>query len=229
MENLKQTLEKFLKEQKERLAKSTYNKYDDVITLFEHYLNGYGYQYLDEENNELYEKVMYSKNKQYCEVFTIEQIGPGELDEFMTYFMIRKVMSSKELLKSTGTVLRKFIKWLKENAYIDNKKFDMLYGKVNENKDDLPKVEELADLFFENGRRNSFYEYEEYEEDNFQISKVGKGKLWLESFMEENKQVGPVKVTEEISSLAQEGWLVYLVLGKSGKNWYIIESGNVYF
>ena len=108
---------------------------------------------------------MYSKNKHYCEVFTIEQIGPTELDEFMTYFMIRKVMSSKELLKSTGAVLSKFIKCLKENAYIDDKKFDVLYGEVNKNKDALPKVEELADLFFENGRRKIFYEYEEYEEE----------------------------------------------------------------
>ena len=64
------------------------------------------------------------------------------------------IMSSKELLKSTGAVLSKFIKCLKENAYIDDKKFDVLYGEVNKNKDALPKVEELADLFFENGRRN---------------------------------------------------------------------------
>ncbi|MBS3811560.1 MAG: hypothetical protein KGY44_06840 [Halanaerobiales bacterium] len=228
MESLKQTFEKFLKEQKERVAKRTFTKYKDVIYLFESYLDSYAYQYLDEEDYELYEDEMYSCGTEYCEMFSIDKISGIEIDEFMTYFMIRKVMGSKELMKNTGTVLRRFIKWLKENSYINNKKFDMLYSTVNENKNDLPKVEELADLLYDHGSKNIFYQYNQYEEDNFLITKVEEGKLWLESYMKENKKVGPVKVSKRISSLAQEGWSVYLVLGKKGNSWYIVESGNVY-
>lgn len=228
MERLKQTLEQFLNDQRERLAKRTFNKYRDVITLFESYLDGYAYQYLDEEDHKLFKSKIFNEKKQYCELYSVDKIDQVKLDEFMTDFMIRKVVGSKELMKNTGTVLRRFIKWLKENSYIDSKKFETLYNTVNENKDDLPKVEELSDLLYDNEIRNNFYEYEEYEEDYFLITKIEKGKLWLESFMEENKAVGPVKVTKEISSLAQEGWLIYLVLGKRGKSWYIIESGNVY-
>ena len=137
-------------------------------------------------------------------------------------------MGSKELMKNTGTVLRRLIKWLKKYSYIDNKKFDILYSTVNENKNDLPKVEELADLLYDHGSKNIFYQYNQYEEDIFLITKIEEGKLWLESYMKENKKVGPVKVSKRISSLAQEGWSVYLALGKKGNSWYIVESGNVY-
>jgi len=228
MESLKQTFEKFLKEQNERVAKRTFTKYKDVIYLFESYLDSYAYQHLDEEDYESFEDEMFSGKTQYCEMFSVDKISGIELDEFMTYFMIRKVMGSKELMKNTGTVLRRLIKWLKKYSYIDNKKFDILYSTVNENKDDLPKVEELADLLYDNGSKNIVYQYKQYEEDIFLITKIEKGKLWLESYMEENKKVGPVKVSKKISSMAQKGWSVYLTLGKKGNSWYIVESGNVY-
>jgi len=228
MECLKDILEKFLDEQQERLAKRTFVKYNDVITLFEDYLDGYAYQHLDEEEAKSFEKKLFNESKQYCELYSTDRLDSIELDEFMTYFMIRKVMASQELLKNTGTVLRKFVKWLKENSYIKEEKFKQLYDTVNEKKGDLPKVEKLSELLYDNGRRNSIYTYDDYEEDNFIISKVEDDKLWLESFLEENKEIGPVKVSKKISSLAQIGWSVYLVLGKSDGSWFIIESGNVY-
>ena len=228
MECLKDIFEKFLEEQKERLAKRTFNKYSDVMDLFEKYLDGYAYQYLDEDETESYKQQKFNEDTDFCEIYSIDKINFLRLDEFMTYFMIRKVWGSKELMKNTGTVLRKFVKWLKENSYIEEEKFNELYDLVNEKKDDLPKVEELSELLYDDGIRNSIYNYDEFEEEYFVITRIKKGELWLESFFEEKKEIGPVKVAKEISSLAQVGWTVYLVLGQRGGSWFIIESGNVY-
>ncbi len=43
-----------------------------------------------------------------------------------------------------------------------------------------------------------------------------------------DRDVGPVKVTKEASSLAEAGWSVYLVLAKTARGWRLLESGNVY-
>jgi len=228
LECLKDIFGKFLEEQKERLAKRTFNKYSDVMDLFEKYLDGYAYQYLNEEEIESYKQQKFNEDTDFCEIYSIDKIKGYLLDDFMTYFMIKKVWGSKELMKNTGTVLRKFVKWLKENSYIEEEKFNDLYDLVNEKKDDLPKVEELSELLYDEGIRNSIYNYDEFEEEYFVITSIKKGELWLESFSAENKKVGPVKVSNEISSLAQVGWNVYLVLGQSGGSWFIIESGNVY-
>ena len=228
MENITQTFESFLKEREESLSKKTYQKYNNVIELFENYLNGYAYKNLEDENYQKFEKMFNQKGKQYCETFTVQNLSTVEFNEFLSYYMIRKVMGSKSLMKDTGTVLRKFTTWLHENEYLEDKQYEMLYSTINDLKDDLPKLEELSDLLYENGRKNSIYTYDEYKESNYVINRIEEGKLWLEDYMEQEEIVGPVYVTEEISSKAQENWSVYLVLGRAENNWYIIESGMVY-
>ena len=228
MENITQSFESFLKERKESLSKKTYQKYKNVIELFENYLNGYAYKNLEDENYQKFEKMFNQEGKQYCETFTVQNLSTVEFNEFLSYYMIRKVMGSKSLMKDTGTVLRKFTTWLHENEYLEDKQYEMLYSTINDLKDDLPKLEELSDLLYENGRKNSIYTYDEYKESNYLINRIEEGKLWLEDYMEPEEVVGPVYVTEEISSKAQENWSVYLVLGRAENNWYIIESGMVY-
>jgi len=228
MENITQTFEKFLKEQEESLSKKTYQKYKNVIELFENYLNGYAYKNLEDENYQKFEKMFNQKGKQYCEIFAVQNLSTVEFNEFLSYYIIRKVMGSKSLMKDTGTVLRKFTTWLHENEYLEDKQYEMLYSTINDLKDDLPKLEVLSDLLYENGRKNSIYTYDEYKESNYVINRIEEGKLWLEDYMDQEEIVGPVYVTEEISSKAQKDWSVYLVLGRVENNWYIIESGMVY-
>src|SRR5690606_36384123 len=101
-----------------------------------------------------------NEKKEYCEVFGIEKLAASEISEFLSYFMIRKVTSSKELMTNTGRVLSKFIKWLRDNSYINNNEFELLYEAVNEIKSDLPKVVKLSNLFYEEATKNSLYQYE---------------------------------------------------------------------
>ena len=41
------------------------------------------------------------------------------VSEFLSYFMVRKVFGSKETLKSTGTVTKQLLKWLKGYGFVE--------------------------------------------------------------------------------------------------------------
>lgn len=56
MDNLKKILNDFLSDQEERLSKRTYNDYNNVISLFEDYLNSYAYMFLPEKEQQMVEK-----------------------------------------------------------------------------------------------------------------------------------------------------------------------------
>ena len=112
MKTIKQVFEEFLKEQQVRLKPSTYRGYKDAMYLFEQCLNSYAYQYLDEKDSKLFDKLYNEKNKEFCVIFGPDKIGSSEIGEFLDYFMIRKVMGSKGLMKTVGRVMRKFVKWM---------------------------------------------------------------------------------------------------------------------
>ena len=56
LKNIKEIIIEFLIEQEKRLKANIFSKYEDVMELFENYLNYYAYQYLDKEEDDLYEQ-----------------------------------------------------------------------------------------------------------------------------------------------------------------------------
>jgi len=126
MKTIKQVFEEFLEEQQVRLKPRTYGGYEDAIYLFEQGLNTYAYQYLGDKDSKLFDKLYNEKNKEFCEIFGPDKIGSSEIGEFLDYFMIRKVMGSKELMKTVGRVMRKFVKWMNLELGKTSKGWQML-------------------------------------------------------------------------------------------------------
>lgn len=228
MDNLKKVLDDFLSDQNERLSKRTYNDYSNVIGLFEDYLNSYAYMFLPKEEQQNFEEKAIFGEESYCEMYSVDKLSSMQIDDFMTDFMIRKVLAEKYLMKKTATVMRCFTKWLKNKDYIDNKKFDEIYLTINEFKDVLPKVVELSNLFYDESIKNGFNKYSSYEEGNYAITKIKQGKLWVKDYMEGEEEIGPVVVPKKITDLAVKDCFVYLELGKKGNKYHIVNSGNVY-
>ena len=101
-----EVLAQFLADQRERLAAKTFAQYESVIELLEHSLNGYAYQSLDKSDTKLFERLFNAegdKHREFCEIFGPEHILPN-VGEFLNYFMIRKVIAGKDLLRAAGTV-----------------------------------------------------------------------------------------------------------------------------
>lgn len=77
-------------------------------------MNGYAYQYLDKGEAALFDNLYDAEgeaHREFCQIFGPEKI-PQNVGEFLGYFMPRKVMCSKELLKAAGTVMKKPGKWV---------------------------------------------------------------------------------------------------------------------
>ncbi len=226
MKTIKQVLNDFLKEQHAGVKPSTYRDYDEAISLFEECLDGYAYQYLDERDSKRFEEL--SRNdKEFCEIFGPSNIGANEISEFLDYFMVKKVIGSKELMKNVGRVMGIFVRWMNEKGYMDDEESTITAERVDGLKDDLPKVEELASMIYDYIEDNPVDDFTKTMDGYFRITKIRPGELWFED-MGGGTSIGPTFVSKEISSLCKVGWVICLELGKTTKGWQMLESGYVY-
>jgi hypothetical protein len=227
METIKQVFNKFLKEQEQRLSQRTYKRYFSIIDLFETYLNRYAYNYLSEEKHEKFNELYNNEKQEFCEIFGIEEVSSFQIEEFFDFFLAQKVIASQSLIKNAGTVLRKLVKWFNTNGYIDDQVSQSYTEIIDGLKGDLSKVVKLSDLLAEEAHNNSYSKFELYTDGQFDIAKVSQGKLYLEDMFGQLEKQLVIRVSEAISDAAQEGWSVYLELGKEDDEWYIIGSGSV--
>ncbi len=221
-------MEEFLEVQKARLKPRTYSGYEYAIELFEDYLNGYACNSLGKEETELFDKLYIEDKNEFCEIFGPYKIGSYEIDDFLDYFMIRKVAGSKDFMKTVGTVMRKFVKWMAEKGYMDAEEYGISAEVVDELKDELPAVTELSDLIYDYIGDNPPGDVTETRDGYFTVTKTEPGKLWLGDYMGSSEDMGPVIVSDEISSSCKVGWTICLEMGRTRKGWEMMGSGNVY-
>jgi hypothetical protein len=220
-------LDEFLKDQQKRLKPSTMRKYEDIIDLFRSCLDGYAYQYLDKQESALFDRLYNAEgdeHREFCHIFGPDKIT-GNVDEFLNYFMIRKVMCGKELMQAAGTVTKKLGKWLKEKGYIQSESADELVSRGATAAKELPATEELAWMLAEYADRTAV-DCAEVVEDHFTIEAVEPGKLLLSTLSANDELIVPV--SRNISNACRVGWSISGALGKTGKGWCILEAWNVY-
>ena len=220
-------LDEFLKEQQRRLKPSTMRKYEDIIDLFQSCLDGYGHQGLNKQEAALFDRLYNAEgdeHREFCQVFGPEKIT-GNVDEFLNYFMIRKVMCGKELMQAAGTVIKKLGKWLKENGYIQSESAAEVVSCGATAAKELPATEELVWMLADYADCTAV-DCDEVIEDYFTIEAVEPGKLRLSAFSGNDEIIVPV--SRNISNACRVGWSISGALGKTGKDWCIIEAWNVY-
>jgi len=109
--NIEEVLEQFLNDKRKQLKPGTIRKYESIIDLFEHSLNSYAYQGLNKAESEMFDELYEAQgdaHREFVQIFGPEKI-PDNIGEFLGYFMPRKVMCGKEMLKSAGTVLAEML------------------------------------------------------------------------------------------------------------------------
>lgn len=224
---IEDVLDEFLKEQQKRLKPSTMRKYEDIIDLFQSCLDGYGHQGLNKKEAALFDRLYNAEgdeHREFCQVFGPEKIA-SSVDEFLNYFMIRKVMCGKELMQAAGTVIKKLGKWLKEKGYIQSESAAQIVNRGATATKELPATEELFWMLTDYANWASV-DCNQVIEDYFAIEAVESGKLRLSALSENDEIVVPV--SQEISDACRVGWSISGAMGKRGKGWCIIEVWNVY-
>ena len=87
---------------------------------------------------------------------------------------------------------------------------------------------ELSDLIYNYIEDNHPGDVTETREGYFTVTKIKPGKLWLGDYMGSSEDIGPVIVSDEISSSCKVGWTICLELGRTSNGWVMLGSGNVY-
>jgi hypothetical protein len=222
-----EVLGRFLAEQRERLSDKTFRRYEEVVQLLRHSLDGYAYSSLDDSERRRWEAEFEAHEEgAFCRLFGPEKI-PAHLGEFLGYFMVRKVIAGQELLKASGTVTGKLARWLSERGCIDDQSAEDASDRAREASRDLPIAERLGMMLHDVAARAPEIEPEQvadqdWVEDYVQITEVEPGRIWFEG------GVGPISVPRKASDLARPGWSLFITAARSADAWHLLEVGFVY-
>lgn len=219
-------------EQSARLAKTTYSKYENVIELLEASIERYSHNLLDGEERKLFDQ--YYKNHHdeenvFCKLFGPDKIASAA-GEFLSYFLPHKVIGSKDLLKTSATVVKKLGRWLLDKGYIDQDDFERINDDAVKAAQELPAIDDFEEALYDYVAESDLDGAEDEEEeleDIFEVIAVKPGILTLETYCAEGEIEVEVKVPLKLSKLCREGWQMNLLLVKTKKGWTIVEAGRV--
>jgi hypothetical protein len=220
-------LVEFLAAQRERLAASTYARYEDIVDLLRHCLNGYGYQSLTGAEAQTWQDAFDAGED---EAFT-RVCGPERIvenyGEFLGYFMVSKVAASKQQLKDAGTVTKRLARWLAEQGHVDTDAAELARDRATDAGRELPRADELGHQLFLQTEHVRLPVHpndipdEDWVEDHLPITRVDDGRLWF-------GDTGPVEVPTAASDVAEVGWHVTVVLARLDDAWRLVQVGAVY-
>jgi hypothetical protein len=155
----------------------------------------------------------------------------GQVASFLEWFLIRKVIGPAWINTSAPGILKKYIRWLDKKGLLAEGSMDDAIEVTERASKDLPRVEKAAGLFYRLCQKNSdkfnihSFDDEDYMEGYGEVAGIIEDKLHLDY---EGDKIGPIQITKEIVKYLKKGDTVNLVVGKKGKLWYPLESGNVY-
>jgi hypothetical protein len=222
-----QVLSRFLAEQRERLSPRSFRRYEEVVELLRHCLDGYAYQSLDGEERRRWEEEFETNEEgAFCRLFGPEKI-PENLGEFLDYFMVRKVIAAQELLRASGTVTGKLVCWLAERGYIESGSAEDARDRARKASRDLPMADRLGMLLHDVTDHAPDLDPDEvadqdWVEDYLAITHVEPASIWFE------RGVGPIPVPRKASDLARPGWSAFVTAARIRGRWHLLEVGVVY-
>ncbi len=225
---ISEVLAEYLRAEKSRLAPKTHARYADVIRLFTHSLNGYAASSLSQFDRARFDKHFDAEGEQhreFCDIFGPEHILEN-VGEFLNYFMVRKVIVGADILRASGTVMKKLAQWLVEHECVKSDDADVAIEQGSDAARDLPAAEKLSTLLYDltAGRlepRDSDIE------GRFSITKVEPGRIWLQDD-DDGENYGPILLTEKVTKLCRVGWIISGAVRKSGNRCVLVVAFQVY-
>lgn len=221
----------YLAERKQKLPPPKFRDHEDIVGLFEHCLDGYAYQALSLVEQSFWEDRLEADEEagSFCRTFGPDKILP-EVDHFLGWYVIRKVLGPQSIAHSAGPVIGDFVAWLVENGHVSEKDASDAIERASGAAKDLPRAEKLSTLLYELTEEpdaGKIIEDLDLVDDMVTISKVEPKQIWFEGPGEE--EIGPLTVPEKASTVAAVGWRLSAAhFVRTAKGWQLIEMGNVY-
>jgi len=167
----------------------------------------------------------------------------GAFSNFIDWWMARKVMGGDTLQARAPGILRKWIKWCYENHYFEKERYeDFLEALPRGKSKEVKRLQKAGNLLYSLHTPNpgawmtrdynkvvpitQRKEPEEWDEGYMRIIRLEKDSVYLET--EEGSTVGPVMLSRELVKVLRLGDVMNVAVGRFGKRWTVLESGNVY-
>ncbi|KKG17215.1 hypothetical protein EO98_02065 [Methanosarcina sp. 2.H.T.1A.6] len=123
MITINETFRTFLSEQEACLKPDTFMDCEDVILLYEEFLELSAEDYLSEEDMALCAARPERENKNYFDVFGLEHLSPAGIKDFLDDYVV-EVGGGKKFIGTAAKVLQSFFEWAREKGYIEEKAFE---------------------------------------------------------------------------------------------------------
>ena len=123
MVTINEAFRTFLSEQEACLKPDAFMDCEDVILLFEEFLELSAEDYLSEEDMALCAARPGLENKSYFDVFGPEHLSPVGIKDFLDDYVI-EVGGGKKFIGTVAKVLQSFFEWAREKGYIEEKAFE---------------------------------------------------------------------------------------------------------
>lgn len=201
---------------------------EHAIDLFKDFLNNYAYQSLSPEETEIFERHYNAEgknHKDFCELFGPEKI-PENVGEFVSYFLVRKVMASASFIGQAARVVEKLCRWLVTKGYVAADDIEYAARRASTAAKQLPRAQKAGELLWKEAGGVVFNSEAPDESGYMDITRIEPGKLWLRPIG--GKELGPINVSAKVTELLEVDWEINCGLKKAGKSWRFVEVGSVY-
>jgi hypothetical protein len=225
---ISEVLAEYLAHEKERVASRTFAKHENVVELLMHSLNGYAYSGLERPERALWEKHFNAdgvEHREFCDIFGSKHILPN-VGEFLNYFMTHKVVADVDLLRTSGTVIKKLARWLLEHGHVAIEDAALAAEQGAEAARDLPAAAKLATLLYDL-TTPGYAPRESDIEGRFGVTKVEPRRIWLRD-EDDGRDYGGVQLPEAATKLCRVGWTICGTVRQSGRCWRLVEAFGVY-
>jgi hypothetical protein len=120
MTTISEAFRKFLDEQETSLKSETFLDCEDVILLYEEFLEFSAEDFLSDEDMSLYTAKHKHDNKSYCDIFGPEHLTPSGIKEFLEDYVVESG-GGKKLVGTAARVLDQFFEWSRDEGLIEEK------------------------------------------------------------------------------------------------------------
>lgn len=216
---LQRVFDEFLRDEKKRLANTTYRRYRNCIDTLRVALNSYGFNH-----STISYKEVRSAGSTFCQTAHPDTLL-SYLPSFFGYFLPRKFEASETEVRQCGTTIRRLLQWMGQKEILSEQ----------EVKKWRRRVLQMARDGRQAARAGSYCRYwpaispagrpDEVIEDLVAIVKTGPGRLKLTAPGTES--VGWVTVPARFAQMCTEGMELAAELQRFGDRWYLTDVWTV--
>ena len=123
MTTINDAFRKFLDEQEASLKSETFLDCEDVILLYEEFLEFSAEDSLSDEDIDFYTVQHERENKNYCDIFGPEHLTHSGIKDFLEDYVL-EVGGGKKFVGTAAKVLDKFFEWARDEDLIEEKAFE---------------------------------------------------------------------------------------------------------